>query len=296
MKNILLVVNPISGKMKAKSTLLDILKVLESKEDVYVTVQVTKERGHATLLAKTAKQNGYDTIICFGGDGTLNEVICGISSDECRLPLGYIPAGSTNDFATSMDIPKDPVKAAEMILNGTSTPIDIGLFNGERFFTYVAAFGIFTSVSYSVSQGLKNALGHMAYVLSSVKEIAHIKSHHVKIETDERVIEGDYLFGAVANSTSVAGIVKLKKELVDFSDGLFEIGLIKKPKNLIELNKIITALTTSNFNNGVVEFYKASSLTVTSDEDFDWTLDGEYAKGNKTIKIEILNKVVDFIK
>ena len=296
MEKILLIVNPVSGKMKAKNTLLDVIKVLQSKQDTYVSVQVTKERGHATKLAKEAKKNGFDTVICFGGDGTLNETICGLTDKKNRLPLGYIPAGSTNDFASSMKIPNTPVKAAEKILNGTPNPIDIGLFNNERYFTYVAAFGIFTAVSYNVSQGMKNVFGHMAYVLSSVKEIGNIRSYHVKIETEDRIVEDDYIFGAIANSTSVAGIVKLKEELVDFSDGLFEIGLIKKPKSILDLNRIITALSTSNFNNGSIDFYKASKLIITSEEGLDWTLDGEHAVGGESVEIKILNKAVDFIK
>lgn len=296
MKNILLIVNPVSGKMKAKNTLFDVIKVLESREDVSVTVQITKERGHATTFAKNAKANGFDTVVCFGGDGTLNETICGLMQEGSKLPLGYIPAGSTNDFATSMKIPGTPKKAAERIINGKPSPIDIGRFNQDHYFTYVAAFGIFTAISYNVPQEVKNLLGHTAYILGSVKEIKNIRGYKATITADGLTTKGEYIFGAIANSTSVAGIVKLNEHLVDFNDGLFEIGLVKKPKNLMDLNNIISSLATSTFDNTSVDLYKASNITITADEDLDWTLDGEHINGGKTVNIEILNNAIDFIR
>lgn len=296
MKKALLIVNPVAGKMKAKSTILDVLKVLESRDDMHVAVQITRCRGHATELAGSAKAMGYDMVICFGGDGTLNETICGLIGEEKNLPLGYIPAGSTNDFASSMKLSGIPAKAADIIINGDVHPIDVGCFNGDRYFTYVAAFGIFTATSYNVPQSLKNSFGHLAYILGSVKEIGNIRSYHVKIESNDRTVEDDFIFGAVANSTSVAGIVKLDESLVDMNDGLFEIGFIRKPKNIIELNRIVASLTTSNFNNGGMEFYKASEITVTSEGGLDWTLDGEHATGGETVTIKNINSAIRFIK
>lgn len=295
MNKVLLIVNPVAGKMKAKTTLLDVVSVLQ-EDDNEVTVYVTHQRGDATLKAAKAKENGFNRIVCFGGDGTLNETISGLMMSKSDIPLGYIPAGSTNDFATSMKLPSVPKKAASLVAKGTPLPIDVGCFDGDKYFTYVAAFGIFTAASYSVTQDMKNVFGHMAYILGGVKEIGNIRSYKVKITLGDKVIEDEYMFGAIANSTSVAGIVKLDESLVDMGDGLFEVGLIKKPKTIAELNKIITALTTSKFENGGIEFYKASEVVVESDEGLDWTLDGEHAKGGQRIVIKNINKAVNFIK
>ena len=281
--------------MKAKTSLLSVVKTLQSY-GMYVTVAVTERRGHATELAANANKNGHEMVICFGGDGTLNETISGLMNSGSKIPFGYIPAGSTNDFATSMKMPTVPSKAAARIALGDAKPIDIGCFNGERYFTYVAAFGIFTATSYSVPQEVKNVFGHLAYILGGVKEIGNLRSYKVKIVTEDRVIEDEFLFGAIANSTSVAGIVKLDDSLVDISDGKFEVALIKKPKNLNELNKIVYSLTSSKFENGGIEFYKASMVTAFCEEEMDWTLDGEFAKGQSVIKIENKHNAVTFVK
>lgn len=295
MEKVLLIVNPVAGKMKAKTTLLDVVSALQKNEKA-VTVYVTESRGSAKTIASKAEKKGFSQIVCFGGDGTLNETISGIMESGSDIQLGYIPAGSTNDFATSMKLPFVPQKAATLIANGTPSPIDVGCFDNDKYFTYVAAFGIFTAASYSVTQDMKNIFGHMAYVLGGVKEIGNIRSYKVKITLGDRVIDDEYMFGAVANSTSLAGIVKLDENLVDMSDGLFEVGLIKKPKNIAELNKIIQALTSSKFENGGIEFYKASEVTVESEDGLDWTLDGEHAKSSKTVVIKNINKAINFIK
>lgn len=295
MEKVLLIVNPVAGKMKAKTTLLDVVTALQ-KSGESVTVFITQSRGDAVKEAALAEKNGFKKVVCFGGDGTLNETINGLMQSQSKLPLGYIPAGSTNDFATSMKLPSVPKKSAELIANGTVKPIDIGVFDEQRYFTYVAAFGVFTAASYSVTQDMKNIFGHLAYILGGVKEIGNIKSHHVKITMGDKVIEDDYMFGAVANSTSVAGIVKLDESLVDMSDGQFEVGLIKKPKTIAELNRIITALTTSKFENGGIEFYKASEVTVESQGKLDWTLDGEHGESVDKVIIKNLHKAVNFIK
>ena len=293
MKNVLLIVNPVAGKLKAHSILIDVISELQ-KGDMSVTVCVTGKRGDATRFAEEADPKVYDIVACLGGDGTLNETISGILKSKSGIPIGYIPAGSTNDFAQSMKLPNTPKKAAEVIAKGSPKKVDIGLFNEKRNFSYVAAFGIFTAASYNVPQEFKNILGHTAYLLGGVKEIGNIKSHHVKIKLDDREIEGDYIFGAVANSTSIAGIVKLNEDLVDFNDGVFEVGLIKTPKTLLELNNIVHALSTQSYGEGV-EIYKAKHVTFYSDC-FDWTLDGEKASGKKEVKIECLNSAIDFIK
>lgn len=295
MKKTLLIVNPVAGKMKAKSTLLDVIEELQ-KGDMEVTVKVTKQRGDAIEIAKTAKEKGYDLVACFGGDGTLNETMSGLLLSGAMLPLGYIPAGSTNDFAVSLKLPNVPKKAAEAIVKGNVAQIDIGCFDARRYFTYIAAFGAFTAASYNVSQDVKNVWGHLAYILGGVKELGNLRKYHVKLECDDRTIEDDFIFVSVSNSTSVAGIVKLKSELVDISDGVFEVGLVRMPKTIIELNKIISAITTSNFDKGGVEFFKASKVMVTSEEKLDWTLDGEHVVSEGQIVIENCHNALGFIR
>ncbi len=294
-RKLLLIVNPVSGKMTAKESLMDVITALQKKK-LTVTVRLTEKRGHATEFASTAVADGYDSVACFGGDGTLNETICGLMKSGGSLPLGYIPAGSTNDFAASMDLSSDPKEASEIIAMGDEYPIDIGRFNGERYFTYVASFGAFTAASYNVPQSVKNVLGHFAYILGGVKEVASIRSYAVTIELDDRTVTGDYIFVSVTNSTSVGGIVKLKDELVDMSDGVFEVALIKKPKSLMDLNRIVMAITTSNFDNGGIEFYKSTKVKVVTDGKLDWTLDGEHAVSEGEVLIENLNHAISFIR
>ena len=295
MKKILLIVNPVSGKMKAKSTLMEVVDALQT-EDSAVTVRLTKKRGDATDYAAAAKAEGFEKVVCFGGDGTLNETICGLMQDQPVLPLGYIPAGSTNDFASTMKLSSVPKEAAEHVTHGQVYDIDIGHFNGEHYFTYIAGFGAFTAASYSVSQDVKNILGHFAYVLGGVKELTSIRSYPVTIELDDRSLCGEYIFVSVTNSTSVAGIVKLKDELVDMSDGTFEVALVKMPKNILDLNRIVTAITTSNFDNGGIEFYKSSKVVIKPEGKLDWTLDGEHAVSEGEVTIENLNRVIKFIR
>ncbi len=294
-KRLLLIVNPVSGKMTAKDALVEVIKELQKKQLV-VTVRLTEKRGHAVEFASTAVADGYDSVACFGGDGTLNETICGLMQSNADLPLGYIPAGSTNDFAASMNLSSDPKEASEIIATGDEYPIDIGCFNGDRYFTYVASFGAFTAASYNVPQGVKNVLGHFAYILGGVKEVASIRSYSVTVELDDRTVSGDYIFVSVTNTTSVGGVVKLKEELVDMSDGVFEVALIKKPKSIADLSHIITAITTSNFNNGGIEFYKSSKAKIITEGKLDWTLDGEHAESDGEVVIENMNHAVKFIR
>ncbi len=294
MKRFLLIVNPVSGKKKAKSALLDVIAAMQ-KHQATVTVKLTEYRGHAAELSASAKAEGFDAVACFGGDGTLNETICGIMQSGCDLPLGYIPAGSTNDFAASMKLSNVPALAAEYIAKGMEHELDIGLFNNDRFFTYVACIGAFSATSYNVSQGTKNILGHFAYILGGVKEVGKIKSEHIKVQMDDNTVEGDYIFASVTNSTSIAGVVRLKDELVDMSDGLFEVALVKKPKNIIELNRIISAITSSDFSNGQIEFYKSSRVKLIPQGKLDWSLDGEHVESQGEVNIENLHKAVKFL-
>lgn len=291
-RKLLMIVNPVAGTKRLRPLLLDVISIF-SAGGFSTTVMVTGRRGDATEFA--AHSASYDRIVCCGGDGTLNETISGMLDAGIDIPLGYIPCGSTNDFASSMGIPSDIKKAAHGIADGMPLPLDVGRFN-DSYFTYVASFGAFTATSYSAPQDMKNVLGHAAYVFEGIKDLKSIKPYHMKLVADGRVLEGDYVFGAVANSTSFGGIVKLRDELVSLNDGMFEVLLIKMPKMLGDLSIIINSLTNSRFDNDRFEFFKASSLAVTPAEATAWSLDGEYRRTDGVVKICNLHGAVNFIK
>ena len=291
-KKLLLIVNPVAGKMRIKGALMDVIRIF-AEGDFAVTVMVTNRRGDAVEFAGAGA--AYDLIVCCGGDGTLNEVISGMLTAGISIPLGYIPCGSTNDFGSSMGLSSNIKKAAHAIADGMPRPLDVGKF-GDRYFTYVASFGAFTAASYSASQDVKNVLGHAAYVFEGIRDLQSIKPQHMKFETENEVYEGDYVFGAIANSTSFGGIVKLSDKIVSLNDGLFEVILIKMPKTLGDLNVIINSLTTSNFENSRFDFFKTSSLEIVPELPTAWSLDGEYLRTDRAIKMKNLHGAIQFVK
>lgn len=284
--------NPCAGIKKANKYLTDIL-VLFSKNGYNNTVYLTEGVGDAKKFAKQNAKN-YDLIVAIGGDGTFNEVASGVLKSGADVEIGYIPAGSTNDFAASLKLSKNILKAAEDIMNGTAHPIDIGSFNG-RIFSYVASFGVFTEASYKTPQKAKNALGQLAYAFEGIKDIANLKSKHLRFVADGVTIEDDFIFGAICNSTSVGGVINLDPKRVDLSDGLFELLLIRLPKDLFELNEIVVALSTKRYKTKMITFVSAKSITIETTEKINWTLDGEYAYGEEIIKVENLNKAIRII-
>ncbi len=280
-ERVLLIVNPCAGQKQAKRYLADILCLF--REHGYITtVMMTNARGDAVQLVKQYG-NEMDKIVCIGGDGTFNEVMNGVLEAGLNIPIGYIPAGSTNDFANSLKLPKNIMKAAKLVVEGQPRSIDVGRF-GDRYFCYVASFGAFTKASYSTPQNVKNALGHLAYVLEGIKDIPSIRPIHLRFDTSEGTLEGDYLFGAISNSTSVGGILTLDPDVVDMNDGKFELLLVKSPANINELNEIIIALTTQKYDYPALSFCATSEVTIYAPKDMKWTLDGECAdSGEKTV-------------
>ena len=290
MRKALVVLNPCAGTKQANKYFVEILQVF-NENGYETTVAVTQKSGDGTDIV-VERGADFDLIVAIGGDGTFNEVMNGVLTTGLDVPIGYIPAGSTNDFGSSLGLTKDVVESAKSIVNGTLHTIDVGEFNGRRF-SYVASFGAFTKTSYGASQSLKNVLGHMAYILEGIKDIPSIKPEHLVIQTEYARIEGDYLFGAICNSTSVAGILTLSEKIVDLSDGKFEVLLIKAPKNIIELNQIATALATQNFSNSsAINFFSAGNMEITANPDMSWTLDGEYQEGCENIKVQNLHSVI----
>ena len=282
-KKMLMIFNALAGQKQGKKYLADILEVF-CKKSYECTVHLTTGKGNAREVA--SKSGGdYDLIVCVGGDGTFNEVVSGVIDASITTPIGYIPAGSTNDFANSLNLSKNMVTAAREIVNGKPHKIDTGSFCG-RPFTYVASFGAFTKASYSTPQNVKNALGHVAYILEGIKEIGAIKPIPMTIKINGETISGDFIFGAISNSTSIGGILSLDKKIVDISDGLLELLLIKSPKNILDLNECIAALTTQNYNNRMLIFKSAKEMEIISPSKNEWTLDGEYQEGLEEITIK----------
>ena len=290
--------NPKSGLMQAPKYMAEIIERFSGAG--YLTqVLMTTASGDANAFA--AEYGGeVDIVVVSGGDGTLNGVIDGLLRGGHKTPIGYIPAGSTNDFANSIGLPKSIPACVDRIINGTAKPVDIGCFNG-RYFSYVASFGAFTSTTYSVPQNIKNILGHSAYVMAGVKELAHIKSIHARIilekgTPEEEIHEGDYVLGGVCNSKSIGGIVNLQKLDVDMNDGMMEVILIKMPKDLIELSDTTTSILGGTFKSHQIEKYTAHRITFELDENVHWTLDGEYEKGSGICEIDTIKSAISLIK
>lgn len=292
MKQLLFILNPTAGTKKGSKYLAEMISVF-NQADYDTHVYVTTCRGDATRAVKMFGTQ-VEMIVCCGGDGTLNETVTGVIESGLKIPIGYIPAGSTNDFANTLHLSNDVVEAARQIVNGAAQAYDIGKF-GERYFSYVASFGAFTKTSYTTPQNIKNALGHMAYILEGITELSSIRKMHLRVELEEEVVEDDYLFGAICNSTSVGGILTLNPKLVDMGDGKFEILLVRAPKNIQELQECVVALRNQTYNCGMITFRSAGRMKVTANPDMPWTLDGEKAEGSADIYIENLHQCIQLV-
>ncbi len=284
-RKLLFILNPLSGKAQIKNHLIEILDLF-TKNGYEVTVHPTQCGGDARDVV-AARGNEYDLVVCSGGDGTLDEVVTGVMQAGITAPIGYIPAGSTNDFAVSLHIPKTMKGAAQAIMDGRVYPCDIGRFNG-RPFVYIAAFGLFTEVSYETPQGIKNVLGHTAYLLEGVKRLTNIKAYSMHVVGDSIDIEDEFMYGMITNSTSVGGFKNITGKHVKLNDGLFEVTLIKQPKNPVGFQKIISALLESSEKTEDMICFKTSHLEITSRESIAWTTDGEF--GGRHSRVEICNE------
>lgn len=296
-RRLLLIINPVSGKLKARAAVLDIIEKLTDAGYI-PTVMPTKYRGHARELAASADAAGFSRVVCCGGDGTLNEVISGLLSGgtSSPIPIGYIPAGSTNDFASGIGIPSDLAMAAEAAAGGGTTALDIGRFGEDRYFTYIASFGAFTAASYSAPQNVKNNLGHFAYVIEGLKEFFKIKPIKVVCEDGDKIYRGDYVFCGVANSLSVGGLVKLDPSMVGLDDGVFEVILVKRPKNVDEFNCIVQALLTSELDCPMIDFFRTSHVRFRVPAGTVWTLDGERAECGGKVELSVLPRAVRLVR
>ena len=294
MKKIYFIYNPHSGKEQIGSKLNEIIRTLAGKDNELTVVPTI---GYLDAMERIMNlPERYDLVICSGGDGTLDEVVTGMMKrpKEQRIPIGYIPAGTTNDFAKSLDIPRNMPEAARNIMSGEAFACDIGSFN-EDSFVYIASFGIFTEVSYSTKQEVKNVLGHMAYVLEGMKSLYNIKSYRMKVTADEIEFEGDFLFGMITNSKSVAGFKGLIKGDVQFDDGVYEVTFIKRPKNPLEIQEILASLLIAELDSNYMYSFRTKSLKIESEEMVPWTLDGEFGGEHQTVVIRNNQKAIEII-
>lgn len=290
MKRLLLIYNASAGRQKVKLMLADILDVF-AREGYLITALPTQARGDAARAA-SGLGAGFDRVVCCGGDGTLNETVSGLMRihDSMRPTLGYIPTGTTNDFSRNLSLPRGTEKLALTACGGVPRAIDLGQA-GENWFTYVAAFGLFTDVSYSTPQNAKNLLGHTAYLIEGASRLTSVKSYTMRVECGERVIEDEFIYGMVGNTVSVGGLLNLSQDLVKLDDGLFEVLLVRKPKSALELQSIVYTLLnqkreTEEQDSGLVLCFSASQVTFTCQEAVPWTLDGEFGGEHQTLRVE----------
>ncbi|MBQ4600293.1 MAG: YegS/Rv2252/BmrU family lipid kinase [Oscillospiraceae bacterium] len=294
MKKLLFIMNPYAGMRKAARQLADIIEIF-NRAGYAVDIHMTAGPGDGQEVVRR-RAHQVERVVCCGGDGTFNETVSGVLLSGVDVPIGYIPAGSTNDFAASLHLPTDILKAARCAVEGVPQRYDVGRF-GNRYFSYVASFGIFTRASYATPQNVKNALGHTAYILSGLQELGQLKSHRVRLELEDgRVVEDEYLFGAISNSTSVGGILTLDPKQVDMQDGKFEILLLRAPKDLGEVAECLVALQKQEYNCRMITFLNTSRVTVYANPAMDWTLDGERASGAEEIFVKNLQHAIQIVK
>lgn len=301
MKKLLFIVNPSAGRTTIKNKLFEIIEMF-SDYDYETVIRPTKKEHDARDIA-FQECSKYDLIVCAGGDGTLDETVTGLMMANSQTPLGYIPCGTTNDFAKSLGIPKDPVRAARRAVRYEPHAIDIGsmITTGEAgqkqdYFVYIATFGAFTEVAYSTPQDMKNIMGHTAYMVEALKSIMSLKSYAVTVTTDNETITGNYIYAMVCNSNSVAGFRPIAAKNVEFDDGLFEVVLITYPKTPLELQSIITSILMNEENTEFIKSFKTNKVTFHSEEAIPWDIDGEYGGDHTDVTIEVHDKAIEFVR
>ena len=292
MKKMLFFVNPQAGQRRINRYLSEIIRIFIDhgyRCETYVT-------GYSGEIPQVLAQceERYDLVVCAGGDGTLNETIAGMLKAGMDCPVGYIPCGTTNDYASSIGLSTDAIQAARDIVEGCAQSIDVGTFNG-RYFIYTATCGAFAKVSYTTPQTAKNVLGHAAYVLEGVRDLTTIRPMHMRVTADDLTLEDDFIFCSITNSTSVGGMLKLDTQLVALNDGRFEVTLVRNPVNPAQMGSILVGLTTQNVPNEMIHFFSAQKLRVESDGEVEWTLDGEREPETDLVNMENLHSAIRIV-
>lgn len=295
-KRALLIVNPRAGKVKNTEVITDYIKTEFGKCGTEVDVRYTTCKGDATVIAED-NAGKYDFYICCGGDGTFSETISGIMQMDEKVPIGYIPTGSTNDMAKTLNLPKDFKQATHVCAAGVPTAHDVGVFNEEMYFAYIASFGAFTEVSYSTSQKMKNNFGHFAYIIGGVRQIPHLRSYNVTVRANGEEFTGDILFGSVSNTLSFAGLFSFNKEDVSLSDGEFEVLLVKKPTGAITLGRTVHGMLHKKYEKNNIILLHAKEVEFVFNSDVpEWSLDGEHCSGRQRITARAAEKTIEIIR
>ena len=290
---VLIIVNLHAGKMAVKNKLSAVIDEFCAAGFV-PTVRTTQRGGDAEKIV-AGKSKAYDLVVCCGGDGTLNETISGMMRSSNNVPIGYIPCGSTNDMANTLSLPHNILKSTRLIIDGEPTEHDIGKF-GDRYFTYIASFGAFTRASYATPQKVKNILGHFAYILAAAKEVGNIKPYRFRVEYNDEVVEDDFIFGSVSNSTSFGGVFSFKKDDVALNDGMFELLLIRNPKNPAEYANLVTSMLKRDFTNKNIIFAHTNRAEFTSEKELYWTIDGERSEKIDHIVIDNIPDTIRIVQ
>lgn len=292
-RKLVFIYNPHAGKGIIQNKLAEII-------DLFVKggyqVEVYPTQGPQDAIRKVGTiPDDVDVIACSGGDGTLDEVVTGIVKFDKHMPVGYIPVGTTNDFAASLNISRNVVHAAADIVSGAPKPYDVGGFNKDVF-VYIAAFGLFTDVSYETNQDLKKLFGHMAYLLEGVKRLGDVKGYWMKVDIGGHIYEDEFIYGMVTNSVSVGGFKNLTGKHVELDDGMFEVTFIRNPKNLLEMQEIISSLLLGDDKTDLIISGKAERVIIEAVEEVPWTLDGEYGGSHTFARIENLKHRMQIIQ
>ncbi len=286
-KRIFMVINPNAGVRKKVNVLNDIVNIF-ADYGYETIVSYTRKSGDAATLVEEHVDELIDLIVCMGGDGTLNETLSGARKIGWKKPVGYIPAGSTNDFASSLGLPSEPQEAAKKIMEGTPKRLDLGIFNG-RTFVYTASCGLFARTSYETPQRFKNRLGHLAYILEGMKDLTQFTPNYMEIDTGEEVYKGEFILTAVCNTFSLGGVMNLDNGEIDLGDGLFEILMIRQPKDIAQMNEAVKALYEQNFDHDLVNLVKVRKAKIVCPAKEDWSLDGEREEGLETNEFEVVS-------
>ena len=293
MQSTLLIINPVSGRRKIKPLLYKIVDLL-CQHGCKTTIFITTGPLEATRIVKEYCHD-FERIICCGGDGTLNEIFTGLMETKARLPVGYIPSGTTNDFANTLKLPKSIAKAALVALEGHKRDVDLGCFDGSKYFSYVASFGAFTNASYKTPQWLKNILGRPSYFLYGVSSIMDIRPYAARVVADGTEIEGEFIFGSVSNSTFLGGFKPFPLNFVSLDDGLFELLLVRAPKSPKDIQAIVDSMLKRSYNDKHVMLIKAKEFSFTFTESVSWTVDGEFAGDVLSAEIGNFRKAIQIV-
>ena len=290
-KKMLLIYNMFSGKGAIKSKLAEIIYKFNAA-GYEVLTHATQCIGDAEEVVKKYASE-VDLIVCSGGDGTLDEGVSGVIKSGIDVPLAFLPSGSANDFAGSLGVPKNLLKAADIAITKEPAYFDVGKFN-EFNFTYTAAFGLFTDIAYTTNQNLKNVLGYGAYVIEVGKRVFRIPVLKMRVELDDEVLEDGWFFGMITNSKQVGGVKYITGPEVSMDDGVFEMTLVRATRNPIEFTEVLNSIVTGCKCRFVVR-RKVSKVKFISEEPIKWTLDGEYKGAHTEVDVESLNNAIRLV-